>query len=426
MKKNLLILTVILLSISVFSQQESQKSFIEQSLVVNVEVPVRVFKDDEFIDNLTIEDFEVFENGIPQKIEAVYLVKKRTIERSDEKKRFMPETSRNFYLFFEISDYSAKMNEAIDHFIQNVYLPGDNLFVITSLKTYRLKKESLQRKPKERVAKDLKNLIRRDTMIGDAEYRESMKELEGLARTLSALLSPNREVGRTFLDSETGDFEVTRASGIMPTLARYTAHLQKMETLRKIDELKMLDLAKHLKNQEGQKYVFVFYQREFIPQIDQRILTQLAGTYDDTGGEEGGQDSENISFFIADIVKFHNRVETDIDIERVKQAYADAATSIHFLFISRPREHVPGVYFQESSTDVYAAFTEMARASGGFMASSANPHSLFQKAINSSENYYLLYYAPKDYVSEGKFKSIDVRVKDRDYKVIHRLGYFAN
>jgi hypothetical protein len=85
-----------------------------------------------------------------------------------------------------------------------------------------------------------------------------------------------------------------------------------------------------------------------------------------------------------------------------------------------------GVTFRESSTDVYAAFTEMARASGGFMASSANPHSLFQKAINSSENYYLLYYAPKDYVSDGKFKSIDVRVKDRDCKVIHRLGYFAN
>ena len=49
MKKLLLSVAVAVLSISVFSQQ----LFIEQSLVVNVEVPVRVFKDNKFIDNLT-------------------------------------------------------------------------------------------------------------------------------------------------------------------------------------------------------------------------------------------------------------------------------------------------------------------------------------------------------------------------------------
>ena len=80
-----LFVSVIFLCLSLFSQQ-----IIEESIVINVEVPVRVFKAGTFVDNLTIDDFEVFEEGILQKIEAVYLVKKRTIERSEEMRRFSP------------------------------------------------------------------------------------------------------------------------------------------------------------------------------------------------------------------------------------------------------------------------------------------------------------------------------------------------
>ncbi len=53
-----------------------QQIFKEETLVVNVEVPVRVFKDGKFMDNLTINDF----------------------------------------LFFEISEYSPKLGEAIEFF----------------------------------------------------------------------------------------------------------------------------------------------------------------------------------------------------------------------------------------------------------------------------------------------------------------------
>ena len=96
MRKIFILLPALFLSLSLFSQQISEETF-----VINVEVPVRVFKGNLFIDNLTINDFEVFENGLPQKIEAVYLVKKKSIERREEKQRFSPKISRDFYLFFE-------------------------------------------------------------------------------------------------------------------------------------------------------------------------------------------------------------------------------------------------------------------------------------------------------------------------------------
>jgi len=49
-----------------------------------------------------------------------------------------------------------------------------------------------------------------------------------------------------------------------------------------------------------------------------------------------------------------------------------------------------------------------------------------KSAVEASENYYLLYYSPRPYVKDGKFREISVRVKNKDYRVVHRLGYYAD
>ena len=46
--------------------------------------------------------------------------------------------------------------------------------------------------------------------------------------------------------------------------------------------------------------------------------------------------------------------------------------------------------------------------------------------MEASENYYLLYYSPREYAADGKFKTIKVRIKGEGYRTIHRLGYFSN
>ncbi len=77
------------------------------------------------------------------------------------------------------------------------------------------------------------------------------------------------------------------------------------------------------------------------------------------------------------------------------------------------------------SDSTFSAFREMSKATGGFVETSGNPEYLFQEALDASENYYLLYYIPKNYQSDGKFRSIEVRVPARGARVVHRLGYFA-
>jgi hypothetical protein len=120
------------------------------------------------------------------------------------------------------------------------------------------------------------------------------------------------------------------------------------------------------------------------------------------------------------------RRDISFNVDLIKQAYADSSVSIHFLFISTPTKDIYGIRMQEQSEDIYQAFKEMARATGGFVDSSANPVFLFQNALQASENYYLIYYIPKNYIADGKFKEIKVGVKDKKYRITHRSGYNAD
>lgn len=404
MKKVFLSAAVLIMSIVAFSQQITK-----ESLVINIEVPVRVYERNTFVDNLTMDDFEILEEGIPQKIEAVYLVKKKSIERKEEKIEFSPEISRNFFLFFEISEYTSKIGDAISYFIHNKVIPGDNIIFVTPLRTYRMVDRALDFKSKRELAQDLKEILLRDSLIGFSEYRSAVRELMGLAKALSSEGNSFGQVDE-FTTNQYKDLPLDKK------LMRYENILRMIGSLRRMDYKRFLDFAEYLKNLEGQKYVFIFYQREFIPQIEPRIIDQFITVY---------QNMPNIVRSLSSLYDFYRR-DTSFDLDLLKKIYADSSVSVHFLFVTTPPEHIPGIYFHEQSEDIYSTFREISRATGGYMESSANPDTLFKRSVEASENYYLLYYSPLNYKISDKFIEIKVRVKNKDYRVIHRLGYFAD
>jgi VWFA-related protein len=365
--------------------------------------------------NLTIDDFEILEDGVPQKIEACYLINKSAIQRREEIKRYIPQTTRNFYLFFEITDYDPKISNAVKYFCQNILIPGDNLMVITPLKSYRLKDQALQAKSKEAIAEELKGLVRKDCLAGNSEFRSAVSDLTGLAKSLSEAI-------------KTGDLDAASSGqqedGVVPGEIRgktldeqlflYANLLEKLDVLREISQMKLLDFANHLAREDGQKYVYLFYQREYIPQIEPKLIAEYTALY---------QDNPYVYQTLTQAAQLRDQMT--FDVERVKQAYADASAAIHFLFITTPRPLVAGVYFEERSEDIYSAFREMAQATGGIFESSANPASMFQNALEAAENYYLLYYSPKKIEdTERNFRHIEVRVKKGNDRVLYRTGYF--
>ncbi len=359
-----------------------------EAIAINVEVPVRVFTKGKFVEELTIKDFEVYEDGVLQDVLALYLVKRTMIEREDTKidtkqarKIFIPETSRTFVLMFEMMDYFPKIIDTLDYFFENVISPGDSLFIVTPLKTYALKKELLDKTPREVIVEELNGKLRKDIKSAAREYKSMIKDLDDLRYEL-----------------EEGD---PSASIVMAG----RLIVEQIKEYRYFDEEKLMVFRDQLKDIEGQKYVFLFYQQQIIP-----IPPEFAPPEEDLG--------TRISF----------------NVEKIKRSFADSSIFINFIFLTKTEQHSMDMFRMDPtelvldniSVETFGAFNEMAEATGGITDSSANMASSFQRAVISSENYYLLYYAPKNYKANGKFKNIKVKVKGKNYRITHRAGYIAD
>lgn len=386
MRKGIFI-TGVLFLILFASGQEIQ----EEAIAINIEVPVRVFKGNKFIDDLNIEDFEVYEDGIQQKIEAVYLINKTTIEREvtemekeEAQNRYTPQVSRNFVLLFEVTDYMPKMKEAITFFFENVITLQDNLTVVTPMKTYSFNKKALADIPREKISALLIEKLKKDITIGCREYHSLLRDYKSL---------------------------MSSSFPLDQRLYLLRQKIREFRQLRNLDEKKIYGFAEYLKNVSGQKHVFLFYQRELFP-------------YPEIPSES------------YEYLELMSELATLIpqNIDRINQIFSDSSIAIHFLYITKPQREIEadynsrqqGVVWQEISNGIFNTFFEMARSTGGMTESSANIAFALEKAAGASENYYLLYYSPKNYVADGKFKKLEVKIKGKNYNITHRAGYIAD
>ena len=412
MKKILLVLGVLLLAGGLFAQIEQQ-----EVTVTNIMVPVRVYSQNTFVDNLKIEDFELYEDGVLQKIEALYLINQTDIARKEtaKEKEFTPQLFRHFYFIFQISEYNPRFKDTIDYFFNSVLLPGDVLTLMTPMGNYSLSRKALKIKSKASLSSDMQSIIRRDATVGAADYRSLITDLTRLIRTISAAGSVDPQssmVSNTETSSSTSGFGTDNVGFLLGT---YRATLEKLEGLRIVDQAKLVRFAQSLKRQPGQKNVFFFYEREFRPEINDRILTQMMDRF---------QDEQNVIGDLMDLFQFYQR-QTRLNIEQVVQTFADAGLQFNFIFINRDARNVTGVTMREQSEDVFDAFTQFARATGGVVDNSQNPAAAFANAYQIAGSYYMLYYSPTDYQEDGSFKKIRIRLKNQDYSVTHRYGYYA-
>ena len=402
MKKHTILLAIFVLGITLLAQDIQH-----EAVAVNIEVPVRVFKGKNFIDNLTIDDFEIYEDGVLQKVEAVYLVNKMDILREDTemkkeeaRKIYAPKVSRNFVFLFEIHEYLPKIGAAIEYFFNDIYVMGDALTVITPLKTYRFKNEALEKLSKKRISEELIELLRGDTRRCTVEYRGLLHDLEDIKR-----------------------FEKDAGTDIRDMVRMMHSNIvTKLKNLRYIDEDKLLEFVDGLKETEGPKHVFFFLQKLNIPII-----------------------RYNPVFNTNDLEEFNDYMA--VDETKIKRIFSDSSITAYMIYVTKlsdldimqrdagsltneneydtSQTTMPRV-LQDISGNIFSSFKDIAEATGGIVDSSTNAAASFKKAAVASENYYLLYYSPKNYVSDGKFREILVKVKGQRYKITHRAGYIAD
>jgi len=410
MKKTAIFVVIFLLALS-FLYQQGQYDVV----VRNVEVPVRVFSGNTFINDLIREDFEVLEDGIPQEILAMYLIDKTDITRREETRNFMPFTPRIFYLAFNMTDYNSKVGDAMDYFFEEVLQPQDLLTIITPEKPYVLSAKALESRPREELAKELKKIIRKDINTASTLYKSTITNLKRLAASISSFSG-----GWESMDSiEMGDPATEGfATGLENLLKAYRMRLEELETARGVNEKKLLDFAYQLKRQRGQKNVFYFYQKEYRPVLSTMSLQRLYNT---------NQDMPHVQADINDLMQMYTRDNT-ISANRLSQAFGDASIMFNLIFVDQAKEQSisGGIRMQEQSEDVFQALSRAAESSGGMVEATKNAAPAFKKTLGMTESYYLLYYAPQNYKKDGKFRSIKIKVKNKDYRVAYRQGYLAN
>jgi VWFA-related protein len=367
--------------------------------VVNVEVPVRVFDGERFVDNLTLSDFEVFENGKPQKIVALYLVRKTNVQKEETSGpaavRPAPKTHRMILMQFEVLEPMPKLDEAIDYFFSEVLQAGDSLTIVTPRAQYRFKPEGLARLPRSEIARQLQDRLRTDILAGATDYKRLLDHIRDL-RQMS--LDPDQKVG---------------------LLNEYVRQLRDRIG---IDPASLQKVAQALKTLEGQKYVFLFYERELIQSFS-------SGNFSD----ESLPPEER---FLDDMSAGEVFRSPGVDPKMVEKVFSDASITANFIYLTQSKMNAAGLdaEFQRSgdgqevkdlSASIFNVFRKMAQATGGISEASGNPFAAFRKAATAAENYYLLYYAPANYQADGTFKEIKVTVRGKNFRVSNRAGYFA-
>lgn len=367
--------------------------------VVNISVPVRVFDGEKFVDSLKLEDFEVYEDGKLQPVEAVYLIRGSEVRRQEGvAKASAPLTNRTFVLLFQLTEYLPEIDKAIDLFFDTVYLPGDVVDFGTPQKAYRLKGRIDSREKLHRAKSEVASKVRRDVLIFSGAYRSVIEDM--------------------LADLGAGDPETSRVN-----LNNYRTDLLRLEDLRTIDPESLSAFAAELKSQPGAKHVFLFFQRGKVPQFDNRTLMEYLNS-----------NNSETAMKAMELMSTYNH-EARIDRESIQRAFSDASVDIHFLYVTRNRRDpqldvenpavLQGVQMAEQSGPMYRVFKEIAAATGGTSDASSNPAALLRKAAAASEQYYLLYYLPQGYQADGKFHKITVKVKPGGLRVSHREGYFA-
>jgi hypothetical protein len=373
---------------------------------VHIEVPVRVFEGDAFVSNLTLADFELREDGETQSLDAIYLVSGNLISRRDERRKFAPETKRNFYLIFEISEYATPIDSAVAGFIRNVLSPQDTLTIITPLKTYRMKSSAFDILPREEFLRQLSELIKRDALQANPEYRNILAELNQAAEFLSRKVMP-RESMEWF--SPMAGLRYTSPDEL---ITRYSSLLQMLADMRMVSEERILNLASNIKQLGGRKHIVLFYQREPIRTVRPNVLVRF---------EQMHNDNPSVLYPLSYLESSLFR-DLSFNSERITRTLSDSNISIHFKFFAAQSELSGGIDFVRRGEDVFQDYRRIAEKTGGTI---AWIYGTRDTSLEISGDTYLLYYTPRSAKPAEEFREIEVTVKRRGLKAYHRAGYIG-
>jgi hypothetical protein len=254
----------------------------------------------------------------------------------------------------------------------------------------------------------MEDIVRKDINKGNFTYTSLVRELRRLVQGISG--------SNPIAGGDEASAGMVSYFGLEQLLSQYRESLAKLEAQQGIDQSKIIAFAQALKKQDGRKFLFFFCQQEWRPEISPQMLTSLI---------DNNQDSQSILADLHELFQVYHR-NISLDVGKIVQAYCDSGADVNFLFMKRTPEKFGGITMREQSEDVFKVFSQIAVATGGIAETTQNPVAEVGDALKAAETYYLLSYMPTPAAGAGAFKTITVKVRDKNYKILNRRGYITS
>lgn len=404
------ILSLIFSLLFPLAAQQDDQVIREEVTVANVEVPVRVFYKGKPMDNLTKADFQLYEDGKLQKINAFYLKRKKIavqhydMETEKEKRKSGP--SRYFALVFNLVDFHPNLEKGLDYTFDNILKQDDQLLVMVNEKIFFYEDLS----DKEVIRRNVKSMAREQGEEARKEMLDYLTRIERKTDEFRHLLKADQDA---ITRAERRRGAVAGVSQKDLYIKRFLEHysytwkeFKKRYLTPSID--KFYHFSKHLERIKREKWVINFHQLTRFPRLKQtsdamkEVLAIL---------ESGKRTYHKIDFdFVADMA---------FPTEDVSRLFYKVNATFHSILIPIQKDIISqDITYREISTAFENFLRDITKKTGGKLVSSANLISALDTIRESEDIYYMLTYEPEDPGKVGKLKVV-VTDKTHKYKVVY-------
>jgi hypothetical protein len=373
--------------------------------VVNVEVPVRVFSKRKPVAGLEKNDFKLLVNGKEQPINAFFEVRKKIkpMETTGEQTADLP--PRLFVLIFNVSDYAAYLQKNIDYFFNKVIHPNDRLMVISN--NFFLN---------DQVIQDVEKQEKRVKKILELEAKRIRLEIFNLKNKLRSLLEDK--------DGRTGDVALN-ARIFVQDYVHYLKYFKQVYFDPGSD--RYIKIAKYLKNQPIEKWVFNFYQlgmfyyphelEEFLNGVTDASTAVDANTPDPNAEDVKEIQTLDLQASYLEAYKQLQGVDKDL-IDNLGKLFINSGATFHTQLMKNTTHSILlGFNYLPITLNSESVFTNIAKMTGGSLVNSNKIKKFVETVMSKEDIYYTLTYNP------GKLKEknqqIKIVVNNNAYRVVY-------
>jgi hypothetical protein len=243
----------------------------------------------------------------------------------------------------------------------------------------------------------MKGILRRDITLGNSSYFKRLNQLKDLVADMAT--DPSGSV----------------IQGMGIGLRKYADTLGNFERMRIKEQGRIINFLGQQKSKKEKKFAFIFYEREVKPDITSSDLQKFQEQY---------KNDIDIIAELQSLFELYKR-EVAFNLKKIKKKFVGLNVLVNFVNYKSTSFHsARGVDMREYPEDAVELFTTLVQISGGMKEYSANPIAFFTKAQSYSGQFYSLQYVSSNPEKDKKkLRKIEIKIKNKNYKVYHRLGY---